>query len=169
MKCWSYFNFAHLFKCRANFLCKKNLTVGKVSGSQLTCSTWHLTSYLRICRAPSAPDVEGVIVCSSRVHSRFVLCRAVCVMVTYLTLCLELFEASSLYRHFSSLTRTPTATIISFSEPGYHVYVVLFFFFTLNKTCLGHSQVYPLPLLTITSWWSYMHARSNLWALGVLE
>lgn len=29
-----------------------------------------ISVYLRICRAPSAPDVEGLAVCSSRVHSR---------------------------------------------------------------------------------------------------
>lgn len=134
VNCRSYLNIAHLFKCRANFLCE-NVTVGKVSGSQLTLSTRPLTSsYLRICQTPSTPDVEGVIVCSSRVHSRFVVCRAFCLMASYILFCADLFQRLSfLHRHTSHLWPdvrgkflTPTLTVISNSDTVYsyiHVYI----------------------------------------------
>lgn len=134
VNCRSYLNIAHLFKCRANFLCE-NVTVGKVSGSQLTLSTRPLTSsYLRICRTPSTPDVEGVIVCSSRVHSRFVVCRAFCLMASYFLFCADLFKRLSfLHRRTSHLWPdvrgkflTPTLTVISNSDTVYsyiHVYI----------------------------------------------
>lgn len=114
----SYLNLAYLSIWRANFLCE-NLKVVKVSGSQLTCSTRHLTSLsLRICRVPSTPDVEGVIVFSSRVQSKFFLCRAAFIIASHLTFYAELYKTFvSSERHFSSLTRTQALAVISISDP----------------------------------------------------